>query len=57
MEATVSDNTQMKTVVYDDAIVRAFSIITVVWGVVALLVGVIAAAQLSFWQANFGSNG
>ncbi len=54
MEATVSNNTQMKTVIFDDAIVRAFSIITVVWGVVALLVGVIAAAQLSFWQANFG---
>ncbi|MEN8006126.1 MAG: cytochrome-c oxidase, cbb3-type subunit I [Candidatus Krumholzibacteriota bacterium] len=54
MEATVSDNTQMKTVVYDDAVVRAFSVITIVWGVVALLVGVIAAAQLSFWQANFG---
>ena len=41
-------------VVYDDAIVRAFSIITVVWGVVALLAGVIVAAQLSFWQLNFG---
>jgi cytochrome c oxidase cbb3-type subunit I/II len=54
MAATVSENTQMKTVVYDDSVVRAFSIITVVWGVVALLVGVIAAAQLSFWQANFG---
>jgi cytochrome c oxidase cbb3-type subunit I/II len=47
-------NTQMKTVVYDDAIVRAFSTITVVWGVVAFLLGVIIAAQLSFWQANFG---
>ncbi|MBM4130057.1 cytochrome C oxidase Cbb3, partial [bacterium] len=44
----------MKTVVYDDAIVRAFSTITVVWGVVAFLLGVIVAAQLSFWQANFG---
>ncbi len=51
MEAT---NTQMKTVVYDDAVVRAFSTITIVWGVVAFLVGVIVAAQLSFWQANFG---
>ncbi len=51
MEAT---NTQMKTVVYDDAVVRAFSIITIVWGVVAFLVGVIVATQLSFWQANFG---
>ena len=47
-------NTQMKTIVYDDAIVRAFSIVTVLWGVVAFLLGVIVAAQLSFWQANFG---
>jgi len=51
MEAT---NTQMQTVTYDDGIVRAFSIITIVWGVVAFLVGVIIAAQLSFWQANLG---
>ena len=51
MDAT---NTQMKTVVYDDAIVRAFSTITVVWGVVAFLLGVIIAAQLSFWQVNLG---
>jgi cytochrome c oxidase cbb3-type subunit I/II len=51
MEAT---NTEMKTIVYDDAVVRAFSIITVVWGLVAFLVGVLVAAQLSFWQANFG---
>ena len=52
MEATLSDNTQMKTVVYDDGIVRAFSVITIIWGVVAFLVGVIVAAQLSFWQAQ-----
>ncbi len=51
MEAT---NTQMKMVVYDDDVVRAFSIITMVWGVVAFLVGVIIASQLSFWQANLG---
>ncbi len=41
-------------VVYDDDIVRAFSIVTMVWGVVGLLVGVLVATQLSFWQANFG---
>jgi len=51
MEAT---NTQMQTVTYDDGIVRAFSVITIVWGIVAFLVGVIIAAQLSFWQANMG---
>lgn len=47
-------NTQMKTVTYDDAVVRAFTVVTVLWGVVAFLVGVIVAAQLSFWQANLG---
>ena len=49
MEATSS---QMKTVVYDDSIVRAFSVATIVWGVTAFLVGVWAASELSFWQAN-----
>jgi len=51
MEAT---NTQMKSVTYDDGIVRAFTGVTVLWGVVGFLVGVIIAAQLSFWQANLG---
>ena len=51
MEAT---NTQMKTITYDDGIVRAFTAVTMLWGVVAFLVGVTVAAQLSFWQANFG---
>ena len=43
-----------KHVVYDDAIVRAFSIATILWGAVGLLVGVVVATQLSFWQANLG---
>ena len=51
MEAT---NTQMKTVVFDDSIVRAFSIITIVWGVVAFLAGAWIAAALSYWQVNLG---
>ena len=38
-------NTQMKAVTYDDAVVRAFTAVTVLWGVVAFLVGVIVAAQ------------
>jgi len=41
-----------KHVVYDDGIVRAFSIATMLWAAVGLLVGVIVATQLSFWQAN-----
>ena len=51
MEAS---SAQKRTIVYDDDIVRAFSLVTIIWGAVALLVGVIIATQLSFWQANFG---
>ncbi len=51
MEATSS---RLRQVVYDDGICRAFSIATIVWGAVALLLGVLIASQLSFWQMNFG---
>ena len=37
---------------YDDDIVRKFTLVTVVWGVVGMLVGVIIALQLAFWPAN-----
>ena len=47
-------DTRMRTVVYDDEITRAFSLATIIWGAVALLVGALVASQLSFWQANFG---
>ena len=47
---------QPRRVEYDDNVVRAFSIVTVVWGAVALLLGVIVATQISFWQANFGTS-
>jgi len=50
----MSASVQTKHVVYDDGIVRAFTLATVLFGVVGMLVGVIIAAQLSFWQANFG---
>jgi cytochrome c oxidase cbb3-type subunit I/II len=49
-----ADSAKTRTIVYDDSVVRAFSIATIVWGAVALLLGVIIATQLSFWQANFG---
>jgi cytochrome c oxidase cbb3-type subunit I/II len=39
---------------YDDAIVRKFLLATLVWGVVAMLVGVILAIQLAFPAANLG---
>jgi cbb3-type cytochrome c oxidase subunit I len=39
---------------YDDKIVRMFTLATVVWGFVGMLVGLIIALQLPFWQANLG---
>jgi cytochrome c oxidase cbb3-type subunit I/II len=45
---------ETKLVTYDDGIVRAFSLASILWGVVALLVGVLIATQLPFWQASFG---
>jgi len=42
----------VENVVYDDDSVRAFLLASVIWGAISLLVGVIVAAQLSFWQLN-----
>jgi len=40
--------------VYDDKIVRAFMLMTLVWGLVAFLVGIVIALQLAFPAANLG---
>ena len=45
-------NTQSTT--YNDGVVRQFSIMAVVWGVVGMLVGVIIAAQLVWPELNLG---
>jgi len=45
-------NTQ--ATVYNDKVVRQFSVMTVIWGVVGMLVGVIIAAQLTWPDLNFG---
>ncbi len=39
---------------YDDAIVRAFSLATIIWGIVGMLVGLIVALQLVLPVLNFG---
>ena len=39
---------------YNDTVVRQFAIMTVVWGVVGMLVGVIIASQLAWPELNFG---
>jgi len=38
---------------YNDKVVRQFAVMTVVWGIVGMLVGVIIAAQLYFPSLNF----
>ena len=43
-----------KATAYNDTVVRQFAIMTVVWGVVGMLVGVIIAAQLTWPELNFG---
>ena len=39
---------------YNYRVVRQFSVMAVVWGVVGMLVGVIIAAQLTWPELNFG---
>ena len=43
------------TVEFNDQIVRQFLLACVVWGAVGMLVGVLIASQLSFWQLNFST--
>lgn len=45
---------QTETFSYDDEIVRKFLLVTLLWGVVGMLVGVVIATQLAHWQFNFG---
>jgi len=45
---------QATETVYNYKVVRQFAIMTIVWGVVGMLVGVIIAAQLLWPELNFG---
>jgi cytochrome c oxidase cbb3-type subunit I/II len=45
---------QQQRIVYDDTTTRRFIIASMLFGVVGLLVGVFIAAQLAWWQLNFG---
>ncbi len=40
------------TITYDDRSVRRFMIASLCWGIIGMLVGVLAATQLSWWQMN-----
>lgn len=44
---------EQKTIIFDDSIVRKFTFAAIFWGIVGMAVGVLAAVQLAFWQANF----
>lgn len=41
------------TIEYNDKVVRQFLWATLIWGAVGMLVGVLVASQLNFWQLNF----
>ncbi len=45
-------NTNIETFKYDNRIVRAFAIATVIWGVVGMLAGLLAAMELFYPGAN-----
>ena len=45
-------NSLLEKFTYDDDIVKKFVIATVIWGLAAFLVGLLAAIQLAFWKAN-----
>ena len=44
---------QKITIEFNDRVVRQFVLATVIWGAVGMLVGVLIASQLNFWQLNF----
>jgi cytochrome c oxidase cbb3-type subunit I/II len=41
------------TLEFNDQIVRQFLLASIIWGTVGMLVGVLIASQLNFWQLNF----
>lgn len=49
-----SGNRRLETFSYDDQIVKWFVIATVIWGAVAILLGVTIAFQLAEWRLNLG---
>ncbi len=47
-----AQNQARETVVYNDSISRWFVGASVVWGIVGMLVGLVVALQMAWWQAN-----
>jgi len=40
------------TITYDDRTVRRFMTASIFWGIIGMIVGILAATQLSWWQMN-----
>jgi cytochrome c oxidase cbb3-type subunit I/II len=53
-QKVASPNLGKTRIVYDDVTVKNFMWASIGWGLVAVLVGLLAALQLTFWQLNFG---
>src|SRR5664279_6530577 len=51
-QAVGGSGAQVDTFKYDNSIVRAFAIATVVWGIVGMVAGLLAATQIFFPAAN-----
>jgi len=54
MSTTASATAVEKKIVYNDAVVRKFLLASCLFGIVGMLVGVLAASQLAWHQLNFG---
>ena len=44
---------RFEEVVFDDEIVKKFTLATMVWGAIAFIVGLLVALQLAYWKFNF----
>jgi cytochrome c oxidase cbb3-type subunit I/II len=44
------------TLEFNDKVVRQFMLASLIWGAVGMVVGLLIAAQLNFWQLNFGTS-
>ena len=48
-----TQETRASTQYYNDSVVLKFTVMTVVWGIVGMSVGLLIAAQLAWPQLNF----
>lgn len=51
---SVRQGTETISIQYDDQAARQFILATMIWGIIGMLVGVLAALQLAYWPANGG---